>query len=74
MSAKNAGLLSVVQRANGEGVQSKSDMATYAFVPGASMDIDRLFSDQQNFLADRPKILEETVEKLIFVIKYFFVK
>ena len=49
-------------------------MAMYAFVPGASMDIDRLFSDLQNFLTGRPKILEETVEKLIFVIKYFLMK
>ena len=38
------------------------------------MDIELLFSVLQNFLTDRPNILEETVVKLIFAVYYILMK
>ena len=67
VTSTNIGLREIGQKAKGIGVTGPQEMALCAFVPATSMDVERLFSVLQCFLQDRSRILEETINKLMFV-------
>ena len=67
VTSTNIGLREIGQKAKGIGVTDPQEMALCAFVPATSMNVERLFSVLQSFSQDRPRILEETINKLMFV-------
>ena len=64
---KNEGLVKAAQMARGEGVLEPQKIVFYSFAPAQNIDVDRLFSILNCFLGDRPNILDENVNKYMFI-------
>ncbi len=65
--ATNHDLKVVAALANGDGVSDPAQIEIYSFARCTSVDVERLFSVSKHFVADRPHILDDTVNKLMFV-------
>ena len=62
--AKNDGLQKA-QLARGIGVTDPQQIVAYSFAPAQNIDVERLFLN--SFLSDRPNILDENVDKYMFL-------
>ena len=65
--AKNDGLQKAAQLARGIGVTDPQQTVAYSFAPAQNIDVERLFSILNSFLSDRPNILDENVDKYMFL-------
>ena len=65
--AKNDGLQKAAQLARGIGVTDPQQIVAYSFAPAQNIDVERLLSTLISFLSDRPNILDENVDKYMFL-------
>jgi hypothetical protein len=64
---KNSDLKTVAAKSRGQNIEEPADIQTYMYAPCTSVDVERFFSVLHAFILDRPHILEETINKLMFI-------